>query len=265
MSLYFVKITPRHAGDSKSQFVNLQPGSLWQVDFHVKENKEAISSDKKEKSLKKAKKKPANPIEIYGANYLKTAEPGFEVLWPKNNYVPDVASTKVFIKSSPQDRIEVFLNGKKISALNYDGSDTNKARTVKISRWLGLDIDTSRRKNVLQVIAKNASGKVIAKETRNIHFSGKPAFAKLLPDESFSDTHSKTISAWLKPALRDWILVGIAEGTLAHKTISGNMQTLEDLGKSDEFYKRGRFAFFAKGQIKGKYLLTAAYDTHKED
>ena len=72
------------------------------------------------------------------------------------------------------------------------------------------------------------------------------------------------MSAWLKPQLRDWILVGLAEGTIAHKTLSGNMQTLRDLEKSDEFYKRGRVAFFAKGQIKGKYLLTLAYDTHKQ-
>ena len=43
------------------------------------------------------------------------------------------------------------------------------------------------------------------------------------------------------------------------------MQALKDLDKADEFYKRGRVAFFAKGQIKGKYLLTAAYDTHKEN
>ena len=82
-----------------------------------------------------------------------------------------------------------------------------------------------------------------------------------------SDTKRKTteISAWLKPALREWIMVGIAEGTLAHKRLSGNMRALKDLDKSDKFSKRGRVAFFAKGQVKGKYLLTIAYDTHKTD
>jgi hypothetical protein len=79
----------------------------------------------------------------------------------------------------------------------------------------------------------------------------------------FTNAKNKSIRAWLKPQLRDWILVGLAEGTLSHKTLSGNMKTLSDLGKDEAVYKRGRLAFFAKGKVKGKYLLTVAYDSHK--
>ena len=70
---------------------------------------------------------------------------------------------------------------------------------------------------------------------------------------------------YIKPVYRDWIMVGIAEGTMAHKTLSGNMQNLADADLSDDFFQDGRLAFFAKGKVKGKYLLSIAYDSAKEN
>ncbi|MFV1997155.1 MAG: OmpA family protein [Acidiferrobacterales bacterium] len=69
---------------------------------------------------------------------------------------------------------------------------------------------------------------------------------------------------YIKPVYRDWIMVGIAEGTMAYKTLSGNMQNLSDADLTDDFFQDGRLAFFAKGKIKGKYLLSIAYDSAKK-
>ena len=71
------------------------------------------------------------------------------------------------------------------------------------------------------------------------------------------------VRAWLKPGQRDWILVGLAEGTLAHKAVSGNLQALPDDLNGEKYQKDGRVAFYAKGMVAGEYLLTAAYDTAK--
>lgn len=68
---------------------------------------------------------------------------------------------------------------------------------------------------------------------------------------------------YVQPKMRDWILVGLAEGTLGYSTVSGNMENLSISGKEEDLYKDGRIAFFAKGQIKGKWLLTVAYDSAK--
>lgn len=73
----------------------------------------------------------------------------------------------------------------------------------------------------------------------------------------------KEVRAWLAPEVRDWILVGLAEGTAGYNTVSGNMESIEGSGVDDEYYSDGRLAFFAKGMIKGKWLLTAAYDSDK--
>jgi len=68
---------------------------------------------------------------------------------------------------------------------------------------------------------------------------------------------------WLEPEARDWILVGLAEGTLGYNTVSANMEDLEGEDIEDEFYEDGRIAFFAKGRVKGSWLLTMAYDTER--
>lgn len=67
------------------------------------------------------------------------------------------------------------------------------------------------------------------------------------------------------PELRDWIIVGLGTLTVGNRSISGHV---EDITQDDNFekgiYHDERLAFFAKGKILGKYLLTAAYDSDKE-
>jgi len=58
---------------------------------------------------------------------------------------------------------------------------------------------------------------------------------------------------------KDWILVGLAEGTVGYNTISGNMESAADV--EEDLYNDGRVAFYAKGKVQGKWLVTAAYDS----
>jgi uncharacterized repeat protein (TIGR01451 family) len=80
----------------------------------------------------------------------------------------------------------------------------------------------------------------------------------------FNERQQQEIRIWLEPAARDWILVGIAEGTATHQRISNNMQSAADAGLEEGYSDDGRVAFFAKGAIKGEYLLTAAYDSARD-
>ncbi len=80
----------------------------------------------------------------------------------------------------------------------------------------------------------------------------------------FDDMRKQEVRAWLEPGQRDWILVGFGEGTLGHKTLSGNIQGLRDAGADQQLFEDDKLAFYAKGSIRGDYLLTIAYDTAKE-
>lgn len=80
----------------------------------------------------------------------------------------------------------------------------------------------------------------------------------------FNERQQQTLRVWLEPEAREWILVGIATGTAAWHTLSGNMDAAAAAGLSDGFEEDGRVAFFAKGRIKGEFLLTLAYDSARD-
>jgi uncharacterized repeat protein (TIGR01451 family) len=80
----------------------------------------------------------------------------------------------------------------------------------------------------------------------------------------FSERHEQELHVWLEPAARDWILVGVASGTATHAQISDNLQSAQDAGLEDGYSSDGRVAFFAKGAIRGKYLLTTAFDSARD-
>ncbi len=73
----------------------------------------------------------------------------------------------------------------------------------------------------------------------------------------------RTLTAWLQPEMRDWIMVGLAEGTVGYKSVSGNLEALDQDRYEEAFHADGRVAFFAKGRVKGEWLLTASFDSDR--
>lgn len=77
-----------------------------------------------------------------------------------------------------------------------------------------------------------------------------------------SEDVSEQIEISVAPDLREWILVGFAEGTVGYNTLSGNMNALQD--EEEHLYSDGDMAFFSRGKVKGEWLLTMAYDNRRE-
>jgi uncharacterized repeat protein (TIGR01451 family) len=70
---------------------------------------------------------------------------------------------------------------------------------------------------------------------------------------------------FFSPDRRDWILVGLGSLTVGGKAVSGNLEKIDKDDRFDEgIFHEERLAFFTRGKILGKYLLTAAYDSDKE-
>ena len=84
-------------------------------------------------------------------------------------------------------------------------------------------------------------------------------------DFNFDDNGQKrrqTIDSWVVPGNIPWTLVGLAEGALGSKTIADNMDRSGNF--DSDLGTHARTAFYAKGRILGKYLLTVAYDSAKQ-
>ena len=114
-----------------------------------------------------------------------------------------------------------------------------------------------------------AEQRLLAKEAEQVIHVSKDGWVELAPVSSSGSHHiilgygnvQETITLYIKPQVRDWILVGFAEGTVGYNQLSGAIQPIDKANQGDKFYKDGRVAFYAKGQVPGDFLLTMSYDT----
>ncbi len=266
---------------------------------------------------------------------------------PAAGFEPAIPSLTVGIAHPGGTRIELELNGRPVSKLNFDGVEQDASKTQALSRWRGVDLANGDNTLIARVI--DADGNLIQQLKRSVHYAGQPIRGEFIKDQSrlvadgrkrpviavklvdadgsparaatvggfsidspyrswfevsqerenklvsinqrepfyrvgpggiayielepttragevtlrlaFENQREQEIRAYLSPAPRDWILVGFAEGTVGYNTIKDNLQSAEAAGAEEDLYTDGRVALFAKGRIKGDYLLTLAYDT----
>ncbi|MEY4500182.1 MAG: hypothetical protein RIS52_72, partial [Pseudomonadota bacterium] len=69
------------------------------------------------------------------------------------------------------------------------------------------------------------------------------------------------LDLWLDPGKRPWTVVGFGAGTAGFNTLNNNLERLGPAGET--WYTDARIALYAKGRVKGKWLLTLAYDSDK--
>lgn len=62
----------------------------------------------------------------------------------------------------------------------------------------------------------------------------------------------------------DWFYVGLADVSIGKRMGDSHIEEVRP-GEYEKVYKKGRLAFYLKGKVKGKYLLTAAADTTEDD
>nr|WHW29348.1 DUF11 domain-containing protein [uncultured bacterium] len=74
---------------------------------------------------------------------------------------------------------------------------------------------------------------------------------------------SQRVETWLDPGDRPWTVVGFAAGTLGFNTLDERLEDLVD--DDDNINVDGRIALYAKGRVTGKWLMTLAYDSDKEE
>jgi uncharacterized repeat protein (TIGR01451 family) len=73
---------------------------------------------------------------------------------------------------------------------------------------------------------------------------------------------SDELEVSVDPYLRDWIMVGFAKGTVGYNTLSGNEEGLDDA--EEDTYTDGETSFYARGRVKGDWLMTVAYDSRRK-
>ncbi len=83
-----------------------------------------------------------------------------------------------------------------------------------------------------------------------------------LPLRDGEVARTERFNLWLDPGKRPWTIVGFAAGTAGFNTLEGRLERLGENGES--WYTDARLALYAKGRVKGKWLMTMAYDSDKK-
>ena len=91
------------------------------------------------------------------------------------------------------------------------------------------------------------------------------ASGTLAIDFTFRDdkvTRKQVIETWLDPGNRPWTVVGFAAGTLGYNTLDDRMEPVAET--TGDLNTDARLALYAKGRVLGKWLMTLAYDSDKD-
>jgi len=294
------------------------------------------------------KKKKIADWRLFDSVWLAAQNPGFEWVYPAENFNPAIDFLYVGIKHNTGQSVSLRVNGSPVRPLSYDGMDASPDGSVKLSRWRGVGL--SLGDNLLEAVLVDAEGNELKRISRQVHYSDVPVEAEIIPELSqlvadgtrelviavrFTDRHGyparhgvrgeysvgepylsaqsiddakgvglsrvanspqylieddglaylrlqpTTVSGellinfdldnkrrnesrvWLQSADREWVFVGLAEGGVGKRSINGNVNSAAYVGMQEGTYNDNRVAFYTKGKIKGKWLLTAAYDTKK--
>ncbi len=81
---------------------------------------------------------------------------------------------------------------------------------------------------------------------------------------ALAGNHEKKLHPWLEATAREWVLVGLTGGTLMYDSVSEHSESLVPGGVEDGYDLDRGTTVFAKGRVKGSWLLTAAYDSRRE-
>jgi uncharacterized repeat protein (TIGR01451 family) len=141
---------------------------------------------------------------------------------------------------------------------------TQGAFTVQAPYRSWFEVESLNDNKLVAVGAREPTFKVDADGLARLELEPTTQAGTAILKLRFSERRQQEIRVWLEPKARDWVLVGLTENTAAYRTISDNMQSAADAGLQEGYSTDGRVAFFAKGAIKGEYLLTAAYDSARD-
>lgn len=278
--------------------------------------------------------------------YLAQRNNEFEWVWPAQGYLPNIPSTKVAIKHPLNHKVQLKLNGRPVSQLNFAKRVKYAPNQSAVSIWAGVDIQEGD--NLFEASLVDENENILNRQEFSLHYAGTPTRAEIVKSETkaladgvvnpviavklfdkdgypvrdglqgefsidspyqalnpnkgkaqinqqdfkpnyevvadgiayitlepttqageavlrfpMAQGKEEEIRVWLTPQNRDWMLVALGEGTIGYNQISNNIENAESQGSKDELYTDGRLALFAKGQILGDWLLTAAYDSNK--
>jgi hypothetical protein len=176
----------RNAGSETSRFAIGQGGSLVVADFHavLPETAAPASGPAADLAPEAAASTAAKPSEPSAAPTdflaLGDGEDGF--LTPTADANPRAPAIRVVIRHRRGQSVQLFVDGKPVDPLAFDGTQNPERGKYAISQWRGVPLVNER--TVIEARIVNSFGEVTKSFTREVFFTRTPAKVEFLPDLS---------------------------------------------------------------------------------
>lgn len=170
----------RSAGSAISRFATGQGGSLAVADFHAElpEGARAAPAPAEAPAAGEPSKDAAPAATDYVA--LGDGEDGFLAPTPDAN--PRAPAIKVAVRHRRGQTVQLFVDGKPVEPLAFEGTQTPEKGKWAVSQWRGVALLTDR--TMLEARILNSFGEVSKTFTREVFFTRAPAKVEFLRDQS---------------------------------------------------------------------------------
>lgn len=170
----------RNAGSASSRFAIGQGGSLVVADFHavVPENAAPVAPAAPQPAAAPAQIETAPVVTDFLA--LGDGEDGF--LAPTEDANPRAPAVRVAIRHRRGQSVQLFVDGKPVDPLAFDGTQNPQKGRYAVSQWRGVPLVNER--TMLEARIVNSFGEVSKSFTREVFFTRAPAKVEFLPEQS---------------------------------------------------------------------------------
>ena len=177
----------------------------------------------------------------------------------RGEFVEELSTLVADGKTKPVMAIRLFDRAGKVSRAGVVGGF--RVDSPYRSWW---DVENTRKNDLVAIGPREPTYRVGPDGIAYLELEPTTRTGEVTVNLKFENQREQQIRTWLTPAARDWILIGFAEGSVGYNTLSDNAGAAIDAGHEADYFDAGRIAFFAKGSIKGEYLLTLAYDSARD-
>ncbi|TNC52364.1 carboxypeptidase regulatory-like domain-containing protein [Rubellimicrobium rubrum] len=182
----------RNAGSPISSFVDLRPGMMARVEFHVDFDEAAETAESATEAALAEIPEPADPAQIYDRDWLarQGLDPEPALLTPAEGWTPGSDAIDAVILKPAGAVTELRLNGEPVPEMQLDQPILDPISGASLERWHALRLRESR--NVLDVVMKDADGHEILREQRILYYETIPFRAELVTAGSVLESDGRT-------------------------------------------------------------------------
>jgi uncharacterized repeat protein (TIGR01451 family) len=170
----------RSAGSAISRFVEGRGGALLRVDFRGQAGQNSVRPD----ATAQSRVAPPSDQDAAGTNidWFANQTPEVKWLFPAEDHNPRTKAVRVAIKHLGNQSATLFVDGKPVNALSFDGTKKNGNGAVAVSIWRAVEL--TGRDTMFTAEIRDSSGALVQTLTRPVHFSSSPIRFEFLKDKS---------------------------------------------------------------------------------